>query len=259
LSSSKVIEQNEAGTIVLDYVPQIFPVVISNNTNDFISSKTTENSDFQMSEVISEQVGIIALRKRNIEAKLEDQILVDLKGIEEKAYKEAYDLGFIEGENKAYEEKQAEIEERLVVMDEFLENSQGLYRKLFEKNESLLIKMLFSFASEIAMKEISNNTDEIIGIVKKTMEYIQGDIRSLVIISEEDKDFLEEIKKNISKDYEFLDKVEVNTSAELTKGGCIIETNFGIIDASVEERVKKVWQSVQEKTPTSDEDVITDE
>ncbi len=259
MSNSKVIQNNKSESVVLNYVPQEFPVIVSDETNDFVSEQTRKNSNFELSEVISEQVGITELKKKQMASKLEDKILEDLKGIEEKAYKEAYDLGLIEGEKKAYTESLELIEKRLVVLDEFLENTQVLYRKLFEKNEALLIKVLYSFASKIAMKEISECPEEIVNIVNQTVGVIQGDIKAHVFISESDKSFLDEIKKNIKTEYEFLNDIEVTTSEEVKQGGCVIETNFGEIDASVEERIDKVWQSINEKLPKDEQDKVTDE
>ncbi|MBT4763306.1 MAG: hypothetical protein HOO06_16550 [Bdellovibrionaceae bacterium] len=257
--SVKILEKNQTDKLVLDFIPKAFPVIASQSTTDFISSQDTESSDFQINELLSEQVGIIELKKKKLETKIENQILEELKDIEEKAYREAFNLGMIEGEKKAYSEKSEEIKQRLIILEEFLENTKVLYKKLFEKNENTLIRLMFGFASKIALFEIDKQPEKIVTIVKETMDLIQGDIKSNIIISDKDKEFLDEIKENVTKDFEFLNKVEFSTSEEIQPGGCIIETNFGVIDASIEERIDKVWTGVDEKLPESSEDIITDE
>ena len=48
--------------------------------------------------------GLSELEKKNFQKRLEEEVLGRLKGIEEKAYAEAYALGLQDGRQKAFEE-----------------------------------------------------------------------------------------------------------------------------------------------------------
>ncbi|MCB0357040.1 MAG: hypothetical protein KDD40_08540, partial [Bdellovibrionales bacterium] len=42
----------------------------------------------------------------------------------------------------------------------------------------------------------------------------------------------------------------------MSNGGCILETNYGAIDARIEERLEKVWKAIEDKMPRINEEHI---
>ena len=46
--------------------------------------------------------------------------------------------------------------------------------------------------------------------------------------------------------FEFLKKIRLEGVEGISEGGCIVETNYGQIDARFEQRVEKLWEAVSE-------------
>ncbi|RYZ63978.1 MAG: flagellar assembly protein, partial [Proteobacteria bacterium] len=61
--------------------------------------------------------------------------------------------------------------------------------------------------------------------------------------------FIEELKKQTGRNFEFLKKVKIEASPEVTNGGCIVQTNYGEVDARVEQRIDSLWAAFQENMP----------
>ena len=61
--------------------------------------------------------------------------------------------------------------------------------------------------------------------------------------------FIENLKNISGREFDFLKNVQLEASAEVTVGGCIIETNYGVIDARVEKRIENIWSELNQALP----------
>ncbi|MNU00700.1 flagellar assembly protein H [compost metagenome] len=60
---------------------------------------------------------------------------------------------------------------------------------------------------------------------------------------------MEELKKETGREYEFIKKTRFEPSADITDGGCIVETNYGEVDARIEQRLEQLWSVLEENIP----------
>ncbi|MCB0407061.1 MAG: hypothetical protein KDD34_02590 [Bdellovibrionales bacterium] len=256
--SKEIIRKKDSDQIViLDYVPKEFPVVITSSAENFVSSQGSVRSDFKISDLVANQVGITELQKKSLENRIEEMALERLQQVEEKAYAEAYDLGLIEGSQKAFEERRVEFENQINQINEVLLAFENIKTKLLTENESTFMKMIFEIASKIAMKEIKEDESAIIEVLKKVIEDIQSDDQITVKISSEDLMFIESYKEKTGKDFELLGRLKLESSDRVKHGGCIVETNYGSIDASIKQRVAKAWELIEMRIPKYKEGVET--
>ncbi|MEQ1665650.1 MAG: FliH/SctL family protein, partial [Bdellovibrionales bacterium] len=70
-----------------------------------------------------------------------------------------------------------------------------------------------------------------------------------VKLNQSDYDFLEELRNKKVKAADELVHVKLISSPEIKTGGCIIETNYGAIVSTVEQRVEKAWAIIESKLP----------
>jgi len=86
-------------------------------------------------------------------------------------------------------------------------------------------------------------------LIKKSIEEAQADENVNVLVSNEQLEFLEKIKQEQKRENEFLQKVKFVGSDEVSIGSCVVETNYGIIDARIEERIDKLWIEFKQALP----------
>ncbi|MNT47004.1 flagellar assembly protein H [compost metagenome] len=68
-------------------------------------------------------------------------------------------------------------------------------------------------------------------------------------VSQAQFEFLEELKKETGRELEFVKKIAFEPSSEITEGGCIVETNYGEVDARTEQRIEQLWTALSENMP----------
>lgn len=248
---SSVVKSDVAGvdTVVYKFEPRHFDTEITKQAQEFVSSQTKKTNDFRIDEKLSQQIGLANIEKSRNEEKIEQEVLTRLKAVQESAYQEAYDLGKMEGVDKAFADYKIEIEKRVKGFDETLESLQQALSDIYKKQEEVIIKLVYETAKKIAMFEIENRPETILEILKNLVDEIQSDERILVKLSEKDLELVKEYHEKLDSNLEFLNRVKVESSTRVSSGGCLLETNDASINATITQRVNRVWQALEESLP----------
>ena len=250
MKKDKTIIKNEGlEDIVFDYHPKTFPVVLTSAAAGFLSSQGEETSDFKISDLVANQRGIADMQRRGVEDKIEELALQKVKEIEEKAYQEAYTLGLIEGSEKSFSEKKEELEGRLNQLDDLLKFFGNIKKRLLADNERQLMELLVQTAGKLALREIESDPESILKTLEMVLEDIHKDENVTIYLSQQDHDFLDQLRTSGNKRGNELKHVKLEVAGHIRPGGCQVETNYGVIDSTLEQRVEKVMSAMYEKMP----------
>lgn len=256
-----VFDKHEAENVVVSYVPRKFPAVASPSAQSFVSLQAADAGRrqgggagaFTIDRIVSERTGIAALERQSMEEKVEREALERLKEIQEAAYKEAYDLGLEEGRARAYVDAGGDIQSRVESLDGLLERLDSLKVELAVANERHLVTLCHRMASRIAMEEVQERPEFVANLILRAVEDAKSDERILVRVSPDDLKFVEASRERAASSGHSVARVKLEPSDSILPGGCVIETNYGSVDATIEQRIKKLWDAVSAKFPkTSD-------
>lgn len=248
--SGVIFQDDEKARTVMDYQPKKLAVAISAQAKNFIMSQPKETTvNFRISDLVAQQTGIQELEHQAVEKRIEQKALERLKEIQEDAYKEAYDLGMDEGRQKGFTEAKELIAQRLTHLNSIIEKLSRIKVDILQRNEIQIVDLLYHMASSVAMFEVQKNNERIIPVLKQAMESLQKDETMLIKVSDSDKESIEKLKEISGQEFEFLNRSKFESSVSIKPGGCIIETNYGLIDATLEERIAKLLRAIEDTKP----------
>ena len=247
--SDKVVREQGPLHRILEYTPPKFDIGVPEPAKDYIEIKRTTPTSFKMAEQIKIQTGVDHIEAVQLEDQVEARTIEKLKDVQEAAYKEAYNLGLTEGKKEAFDKASLEIDARLIEFDRVLKAIAQLKTELTQQNEAHLVKLAFHIAKRLAYHTIDLNQEVIIDVIRTSIEQAQIEEEVTVQVSPAQFDFLDKLKLETGRDFEFLKRVKLIPVAEIKSGGCIIETNYGQIDARFDERVEKLWSQFSENLP----------
>ncbi len=249
LFKKTIISSEVAKNFVLPYQPKKVEIIFGSAAKDFVERQISKKSDFSLANPVRMQTGINLLEEKTIEDRVEQKALEKLKDVQEKAYKEAYDLGMHEGKNEAIKKYEEKLTEQIHGFGNLINSLQTLKQELFSQNEAQLIKLLFFFAQKIVETELEIHPELILPILKKSVEDISGDDEIKIKISKQDFEFIETIMDELPKDYGFIKEIQLEVSDDLSVGGCVVETNYGDVDSSLEQRVLRLSEAIRLSIP----------
>lgn len=238
----------QADVTVLNYTPKQFDFGTPNSAIEYLKKKE-EGSDFIMSDVLRTTTGVEEIERLSEEQKIEEKVLDKISFLQQDAYQKAYDLGFLEGNKKAIEDKSQELSLKSQEIDLLLTSLVKIKEEMIHQNEAHMITMIYQIASKLAFDHVNENQDVVLKIIKKCIEEAQADEHVNVLVANEQLEFLEKIKQTEKRENEFLKKVKFVGSESVSVGSCIVETDYGVIDARIEERINKLWTEFRQAIP----------
>ena len=96
-------------------------------------------------------------------------------------------------------------------------------------------------AKKIVGAELALKQDAIIDIVMSTLKTVAQHKRIVIYVSKQDYEILEGAKSKLKGVFEQLESLSIRERDEIEKGGCVIETEIGIINAQLQNR----WRTLE--------------
>jgi flagellar assembly protein FliH len=86
-------------------------------------------------------------------------------------------------------------------------------------------------------------------VLSESLKLANSEEKVKVHNSEKQLEFLESLQKEKSREIEFLKQVEFIADPKIKVGGCVISTNYGEVDATIEQRIEQLWLVLNETLP----------
>lgn len=107
--------------------------------------------------------------------------------------------------------------------------------------EQLLIPVALKAAKKIVGREIELSDDTIVDIVSNSLKAVSQHKKITVYVNKKDLEPLEKSRSRLKEIFESLEILSLRERADIARGGCIIETEGGIINAQVENQ----WSALE--------------
>lgn len=176
-----------------------------------------------------------------------------------KAIQEAYNNGFVDGEQlvrNSYDTEIQKHQEWIRNIDEVVENLKSEYYQQLIKIEDSVVSLAIMVAEHILNKEISIDSIVVVEQTKKAIESLDNDTIFKIHLNPRDIKILEESKSLLTKDTSKIDKVVLNPNESVEPGGCMLETSAGMIDARIKTQLEKIENSLISVPRTSEEEIF---
>jgi flagellar assembly protein FliH len=258
LIKSKSEGDTEQNKTVLEYQPREFTLGTPEAALEYLERKK-QGSDFVLSDVLRHTTGVEEIEKQSEESRIEQKVLERVAMIQKQAYDEGYALGKDEGYKAALEKKTNEINRGLLDLSDVMQSVQNLKPELISNNESHIMHLIYQIAEKIAYDHIEQKPEVILEVIRRAIHTAQAEEEVTVMVAPEQVAFLEQYKNSDNEKYEFLENIRLQPSDQILPGGCIIETNYGAIDARIGERFKKIWAELSAAIPKVKDVVSSDD
>lgn len=113
--------------------------------------------------------------------------------------------------------------------------------KVREDLEKLLIPVALKAAKKIVGREIELSEDAIVDIVSNSLKSVSQHKKITIYVNKKDLESLEKGRPKLKAIFESLEALSVRERGDIIRGGCIIETEGGIINAQLENQ----WNAIE--------------
>lgn len=221
------------------HVPEVFSAT---GTND--GDATQEESLFNDTEkqIIEHEQKILELQSK----------ITSLEASIEKEKADAFQQGVLQGQTETSAQLTEEAEEQLAQVNENYSQqlaevvAQQLHDRdaQFASIEPLVLSLALQIAKKIVGSTIETHPELVELSIKKAISHIAGRSEITVRVSLDDQEFTQSRIDAICDNEDSIIAVRVEGSANISKGGCLIETDTGIIDATIDNQLSEIEHSI---------------
>ncbi len=169
-----------------------------------------------------------------------------IEDLEQQAYCRGLDdgvrSGFEQGEKAGSEAARQRLEHGLSSCGIMLQEIEGLRRKAAAELETELVELALAVARRIVSREIRMAPETVAGIVRQALNRLEHADRITIRLNPDDLKLLSELSPPLISGRAEAGRTVLEADAGITRGGCLIETDSGEVDA----RIERQFQVVEE-------------
>ena len=201
----------------------------SNNRKSHVqNNKSTEAAKEEVSNILAD-----AERKAD---SIINAAVHEARQIKQRAQQEGFQAGYREGAKKAEQLFFSELQEVQSLKKEIIVERERLYHQ-FERD---LVNLALDIAKRVVYDRLEQDDEVLRYIVESTLQRVQGKAKKKLRINAGDQDRIERLKEAFLSKFKPLEDIEIIGDQHIGTGSCIIETDNGIIDGSVQSRVEEI-------------------
>lgn len=158
--------------------------------------------------------------------------------------KEAYEKGFEQGQRDGLALEKRQMEEKSRQLEKLMANINAFKARLYSEGEQDLLKLSTLVAKTIIRQEVESHPGIIGNTIRAALEYLVDKSMICIHISSEDMDEIRRILPDLSAMTKG-GKFQLMEDKAIEAGGCVIETGFGRINATIEDQIGMLEQLIQ--------------
>ena len=159
--------------------------------------------------------------------------------IKENAYKEGHKTGYEEGFQTAYKEGEnsakGEFTPLLQTINSLVQELSEFRAMMYPKVEKEMVEMVTGLAKKILQHEINTNEDSVKQMILLAINSVIDKENMVIRIHPSDKAHAEAFYPELKNLFSEIKNITFEEHSGIEKGGCMIDTNFGTIDAKIDQ------------------------
>lgn len=160
-------------------------------------------------------------------------------GVED-GYKKGYEDGYGKGKNAAIDETRATIN----MMGEVVEQLKSYHSKILEESQGDIARMAISVARKVLHKEIMTDPMTVVSVVQAALEKIAFKKHFVINVNPLDLEIIQKSGDKVKSMLQNAQSIQFKASPQVEAGGCVVQTESGMVDSQVSRKVSEVEAAV---------------
>ncbi len=157
----------------------------------------------------------------------------------------AYKKGLEEGRLDGYRAAEAELGKTLEMMQQVVQEIQQQRERLLKEPEEWLLHLVFKMAEHIIGPLAEQQKGLIQTTLNKILQEAQVSGRVKLLVHPDDLETLQSIEPELRKNFPDLKEIGFVADEMVTRGGCLVETDMGKLDARIETQMNELVKQLR--------------
>ena len=204
-----------------------------------------KNDEAQIIKMNAEDDARDILEKATAEAQRIEEGIAEK---EKKIISEAREIGYKDGWDEGINKANGEVERLTERMHDMINGIINKRTSIFIEAEQQIISLVLSIARKVIKVLSENQKNVVINNVIHSLKKLSTRKNIAIRVNLADLELTTQYKEKFIKIAE-TDNIKILEDTTVDKGGCIIETDFGTLDARISSQLHEIEDRVQEMVP----------
>ncbi|MCS7243512.1 MAG: FliH/SctL family protein [Candidatus Calescibacterium sp.] len=245
--NKKIIKREDVSLPVNEIIEEIKDVSIVGKSSLEFELEEEKNRYQRLNEELEKKINEQNLRIQEIEnmkgtvlteAQKQAEMIIK-KAIEEAQNKakeileQSYSQGFQQGLEDAHKKLENEYQKKILELQQEIDNIFNIRKKLVKDFEKELIELVLDVAERIISKKIEEEGSVVVSYLSDLLTRVERSKSITIWVNPDELEDVKNFKENFKYLLEDVENLTIAPDQRISKGGCIIETNFGKIDSRI--------------------------
>lgn len=162
---------------------------------------------------------------------------------------EAKKQGFDQGREEGFKEGRLEVERLIDRLHVILERAMDKRSEILEQTESQVIELVLLIAKKVVKTISDNQKNVVLSNVSQALRKLKTRSDIIIRVNLADLQLTTEHKKELIAAAENVKQLTIVEDSSVDRGGCIIETDFGEIDARIQSQLHAMEEKILDISP----------
>ncbi len=216
------------------FLPRLFPLeTVEKKSFEMMWSSLTPKAD-----AFSFHPGLKELETRALKEIREKSLLIE---------KEAYEKGFEQGEKDGRELGLKRLESATHQVKKVLLEIERQREEFHQTYENEILRLMLLIGKRIFRQELLGHENVILTVLQEAFQYVTDRGKVLVRLNPLDYQYLLARPGPVPFSLDEKERIKVIEDPSITRGGCLLETSFGEVDATFESQFDEMVSLIRQQ------------
>lgn len=178
-----------------------------------------------------------------------DEILSEAKKRVDEQEKNGYEEGFAKGREEGFREGNIEAERLVERLHVIIERTMDKRQEILSETEQQIVDLVLLMTRKIVKVISENQRNVVVSNVIQALRKVKGRGDVIIRVNLNDVGMTTQHTKDFLSAAENVKNITVVEDSSVDRGGCVIETDFGAIDARIVSQLNELEQRILEVSP----------
>ena len=165
--------------------------------------------------------------------------------------RQTHEQGFAKGEQEGRMAAQRQFAPLTAALESTLVELDGIRKKIRQHMEQEVVELALHVARKVVRHELTVSKDAIVCVVKEAMNKLDDPGKISIRLNPDDLKRIHGASDQLKSVMENLDSIQFEEDAGINCGGCYIQTEYGEIDARIEEQLRTIEEAFRSEMRNS--------
>ncbi len=181
--------------------------------------------------------------------KTAEELEAEIQSKVDKVEKEAFGKGHAEGREEGFQEGRQEVERLVDTLQKIVSAAIDKRNEIIQGSETQVINLVLLISKKVIKVISENQRNVVINNVVQALRKLKSRGDVVIRVNLDDVELTSDHINDFMKMVENVKSVTVLEDSSVDRGGCIIETDFGQIDARISSQLHEIEEKIVELAP----------